>query len=190
VDTTGLTRRQLLSSGGVMLGYVVLSRNLPPRTPLPEDSEKVVAGVVENVESPRILKVRSFRKKPVSIQFSDDATFWRGRSGRVAGLDAFIPGDEVVAEGQLVADGFAATTLMSLYRAIEGRIVQQQGNNLQTSSGAVRLTPDTTLLRGDGFVSKSLDELAVGDYIVGDAWHDPLTDDLIVMRIGAREAGV
>jgi len=191
VGTHGLTRRQWLkgTSGAVLAGYVALSRDLSSAAPLAGDQEEVAAGVVERIEPPNILKIRGFREGPVSISFSDDAAFWRGHSGRVAGLDVFILGDEVVAEGQWTASGFAATTLMSMYRLIEGRVVHRKDNRLQTTGGIVQLTSDTVLLDGDGFVDKTLDGLAVGDDIVAEVWRDPSTRDLVALRIGVRKAG-
>lgn len=186
MDANRLTRRQFLSASGAMLGYVAFTKMSSPGMLRADGSEEILAGVIEQVQSPRILKVHSFMNQSILIRFSDDAAFSRGYSGRVAGINDFVPGDEIVAEGQMESGGYIGTTLVSLYRAFEGRIVQQRGTSFQTSSGIIRLASQTSLLQGEGFVTKSLAELAVGDYVAGLAWHDPLSDDLIVLRIGVR----
>lgn len=183
-----LTRRHLLISAGAAVGSFVVLRVVDVRKVSSAPGEITLIGVVERVDSPRALNVRT-TAGPGVIRFSDDAIFWRGRSGRVTGLAAFVTGDEVVAEGQWATNVFTAATLMSLYRFIEGRITQRQGDRLQTTGGAVQLMPDTVLLGGHGFMGKPLAQLAAGDDIVADAWRDPTTGNLVALRMGVRMAG-
>jgi hypothetical protein len=153
----------------------------------PRARKIALIGVVERIDSPRVLNVHS-RAGPGVIRFSDDATFFRGHSKRVTGLAAFMPGDEVVAEGEWVADGFAATSLLSTYRFVEGRIVRRQGMRLETTDATIQLIPDTKILQDHGFISKPLAQVGVGDEIVADVWRDPSTGQFLALRLGVRES--
>jgi hypothetical protein len=103
----------------------------------------VVVGAIERIEPTGKLHVHSKEGRAI-IRFSADATFIRGHQ-LVAGLDAFMPGDEVVAEGQWTADVFVATVLETLRRVTEGRIVHRQGEQIETTGGSIRLRGHLTI---------------------------------------------
>lgn len=110
------------------------------------------------------------------------------RTGGAAGLAAFAPGDEIIAEGQWGADGFAARALATLYRPIEGRLTGRQGDRLQTTAGVVLLTPTTRPVADDRLTDKPLAQLAVGDEIAALTWRDPASGDLDACLLGVKKA--
>lgn len=193
MDIHRLTRRQLLKVTIAGLVSYVLPKpddasaqghpDLSPSvTSLASNQPDVVAGVIERIQLPRALNIRTV-KGPAAIQFSDDAAFWHSNMGRVQGIAAFAPGEEVVAEGHWMTDAFAATALMSMCRLTEGHIIRRQENRLYTTSGIVRLTSDTRPEATAEGVAKPLTELTTGDEIIALVWVDPDTGDRVALKI-------
>lgn len=186
-----LTRRQMLktSAGAAIAGYIAARATdaHAEQAYSTVDGQDVVVGVVERVESPRTLSVRR-KEGRLIVRFSDDAFFSRGDLGIVADCSAFVRRDEIIAEGHQVDGAFSATVLMTMYRAIEGRILDRQDNRLQTTSGIVQLTSDTELLDGDEFMNKPLTQLTVGDDIWTDGWRDPSVGQFVALRVGVKKA--
>lgn len=151
----------------------------------------MLLGIVDQVLPPTTLILPETFTRPdlvgrTVVEFSPSAEFWRGRFGRVAELDAFIPNDQIVAEGEWIVDAFAARKLLTYCHLIEGSVVQRAGDRIQTTSGTIQLVSDTFPIKGPGFVSKPLAEIGAGDPLWVEAWDDPVTQDLVALRIGVR----
>jgi hypothetical protein len=180
-----ISRRQVLGAGATLAGLALVSPSLTSETL--GAGEDVLIGVVERVESPSTLLVTS-SGNPAVIKLADAAVLSHGPSGLVAGLGAFIPREEVVAEGQWIDGAFIATALMTRYRLVEGTIVRRHGNRLETTAGDVLLAPYTVPESAPDFTAKPLNHLRVGDTIWADGWHDPTISNFVALRIGVRSA--
>jgi hypothetical protein len=183
VDRRAVSRRQLLKSVGVTVGGVALAGI--PSPGLADDLDKIVIGAAESIDADGTLTVRTTRAR-VGIRFTDDATFLRGYTGRVQGLDQFVAGDEIVARGEWIGRTFRATSLTSLYRLIESRILRRSGNQLDTSAGILELLDITSPAEGYLYTPKPLALLSEGDSIGALAWRDPRRGHHIALRIGVR----
>lgn len=73
-----------------------------------------------------------------------------------------------------------------MLRLVEEPILDRNGDKLQTVNGTVRLEPYTSTESFYDYVGKPVDEIAVGDYVYGQAWRDPSTDDLVALGISVK----
>lgn len=185
-----LTRRELLKKGtGVALlsylglRYSTTDADQPQASPVTE--QQIVFGVVERVSSNTSINIRN-RDGRVSIQPAQDAIFSRGDRGLVPDLSLYVRRDEVIAEGTWATGSFVATLLMTLYRVVEGHIVERQGDLIKTTAGNIRLTSVTTPIHGDQILPKPLDQLNVGDHVWAEGWRDPAIGQFAALRIGVR----
>lgn len=195
MGTPKFTRRHLLrGAGAVAVGTVLL--RVDEGTPLhphavgaagaaPGGGVTVLAGRVERIAPEGVIQVRG-RDGLKTIRPADTATFRRGHAQPATGRATFVPGDEVTAEGQWAADVFVASVLMTMFRPLEGRITGRHGDRLETTTGTLRIAPDSLSLAESALTAKPLAQLAVGDYLVGSAWRDGIEGVLTAARIGVR----
>ena len=192
MDNHKLSRRQFLKATGAMIAVAsaIFLWDRPWAYGIADqivelDEDQIVYGTIENIDSSGVVYLNS-QESMVSVQFSSDSIFSRGNLGHVRGVNDFVIGDQVVAEGEWNGDVFQANALMSIYLAIEGTILTRTNNHLETSAGTLLLTPETRASRGNAFVEKPLDDLATGDEIGAMVWREPGVGDFIVLRIGVR----
>jgi hypothetical protein len=187
------TRRQTIISGGAAIGALALLQLSDIGAAALQDATipaPILPGVIERIDYPDIIHLRNSAGSAV-IRLVPGAGLRRGYMGRTAELAAFPSDDEVVAEGLWEGDTFVATSLMSLYHTIFGRIVGRRGNRLQID-GPLRelvLMPESTAAGMYGVAVKRPEQLAVGDDVVGWAWREPSSGAFLVARIGLWRAG-
>ena len=194
VNGQKLTRRQMLKAVGATIiggGSVAVFNKSVTAEP---ESEEVpfVTGTLIRSEPPDLLHLSSLDpNQPASqttiVKVPDTATVSRGLQGIVSDTRTFMPGDKVVVEGEWRDGIFMATTLMSLYYSIEGKIIERKQERLETTAGAILLTPDTEPAAAAGYEAEPLDELAVGDEIAALAWIDPTNNTYVATKVGTRE---
>ena len=181
-----LSRRQLLVGGAAALGGL---SGLP--TARAADGAEGTAdvrlfGVMQQSDLPRALRMRSDGTK--IVEFVDDALFWKG-TGLVTS-DAFEVGDEVVATGQWREPGtFLAKRLEPAYRELRGRVVSRKGSELVLSGGGRVVLGRYAVPWGRwDAAEKRLDEIGVGDELVGTALWNPRLQGLEAVRVGIKAA--
>jgi len=186
-----LTRRRLLLGAGVAIAGTILpwdravfdSRSAAAASVPPHDQVPTLAGTITRIDPVGRIVLRNVDGTRI-VTFSVATTFVRARVGPVAGAGNFMIGEEVVAEGRYSTDSFVATRLVTMYRALNARVVQQRGDHVQTSAGTIRLFPDTLALDHERFTGKPLPQLTSGEGISGLTWLDPATGDLAAFMIG------
>jgi len=187
-----LTRRRLLKRVGVVVvgtallqlsGRSTSGAHRVDAASSPPIVRSTVTGAIDRVEPFGVLHVRGVDGAYV-IKTTNTTILYLGRTGHEVAFSAFVPGDEIVAEGQLASDGFIATTVMSLYRSVRGSITQRQGNRLQTTAGTVRLLSDTRALAADRLTGKALPQLMIGEEITALTWRDPTSSDFVAWMLG------
>jgi hypothetical protein len=157
----------------------------------PADEETpLVVGTLERLEPPDLLHVSVVPGQPTAetaiVKVPNTASVSRGLQGVVHGIEAFVPGDKVVAEGEWEGEVFVATTLMSLYYFIEGEIVERKKERLVTTAGVILLTPESEKAAAAGYEAVPLDELDAGDEIAALVWSDPARNTYLAAKVGAR----
>lgn len=187
-----LTRRQMLKAVGATIvgggSATMFSKSLAAE---PADEETpLVVGTLERLEPPDLLYVSVAPGQPTArtaiVKVPNTASVSRGLQGVVHGIEAFVPGDKVVAEGEWKGEVFAATTLMSLYYFIEGEIIERKEERLVTTAGVILLTPESEKAAAAGYEAVPLDELDAGDEIAALVWSDPTRNTYLAAKVGAR----
>lgn len=176
-----LDRRQLLVGGAAALGGIAASDIAGAATTRALDESTRLFGVIEEVDLPRAIVLRSNGRK--DVRFTGDAVFWKW-TWRVE-ADAFGVGDEVVAVGEWRGDHFSARRLESAYRDLRGRVLRRRGNQLTLSqTGEVQFSDKTVPWGRLSSRPKPLDEIKVGDELLGTALWDPAVRALVATRVG------
>jgi hypothetical protein len=193
VSKTALTRRRWLKrvAGVATVGSLSLGT-----TAAHADTTDEVTTIVGKIDRilPQQQLVLQHAQGRTHIKLSDTAVLSRGCAGRVAALAAFVAGEEIAVEGHWHGKQFLATSIMSVYGFIEGRIIQRQGDWLQTTAGALQLRAETRPRGGVGedhddvYIPKALDQLSVGDEIAAMVWNDPVAGTRVAVQIGVRGA--
>lgn len=186
-----LTRRQMLKAAGATIiggGAAIFAKSLAAESA--GEEAPLVVGTLERIEPPDLLHVSTdpaqSPAKTTLVKAPDTATFSRGLQGVVNDVDAFVPGDKVVAEGEWEDGLFVATALMSLYYSIEGEIIERDQERLETTAGTILLTPESEKAAAAGYEAISLDELAAGDEIAALVWNDPTINTYLAAKVGTR----
>jgi hypothetical protein len=143
-------------------------------------SATVVTGVVEKVDPPARVFLRT-GKATTRVDFSNDALFWHDEATDLAD---FAVGEEVVAEGAwTAADVFEGQSLINLYREVNGEVTGRQGDRLETTSGAIRVTKVTRRQSDQALTTISSTDVALGDQISALGRVDPTSGDLVALRL-------
>jgi len=110
----------------------------------------------------------------VDVRLGADAVITRGHFGPVADLTAFSPGEPVVAAGVWSGSMFVASMFQSLYRAMQGEVIQDDGfESVMTSAGHLKVPPEVrtrdgvarTLQAGDRFFAEIWSDTANGESV-------------------------
>jgi hypothetical protein len=152
MDRRLLNRRHfLIGAGGAVSGLTLTeaafgttSVNLEP--PFSAGVNSFCFGVVERIEPPRLYLLGD--DGPKTIEFQDGAVFQRDH---VVGLADFLPGDEVVVEGEWMSGIFAGTALTTVLSIREGAIIAVAADRVVTSGGTVSITSDTRYFARDAW---------------------------------------
>ena len=189
-----LTRRQVLKAVGATVVGGGSAAIFGKRLSAEPGSEEVpfVSGTLVKVKPPDLLYLSSAdpnqTTQTIIVKVLPTTTVSRGLQGIVGSIDVFMPGDKVVAEGEWGNGVFVTTVLMSLYYYIEGKIIKRKQERLETTVGAVLLTPGTEpAAAAAGYETEPLDELAAGDEIAALAWNDPTNNTYVAAKVGTRE---
>jgi hypothetical protein len=177
------------SAGAAAIGYVAVrsdsvssAPSAHPSEAAPADELPGVGGKIERLELPATLII-SNPNGPVTVRLAPDARLSRGH-GPVALLSAFVPGDQVFAEGHWDGPTFTATAVSSIYHFITDHVVARRGNQLQTTTDLLYLAPATIPARGPNSEKKPLVEIRTGDHIEALTWTDPVINRRWVAMIG------
>lgn len=174
-----LSRRQfVIGAGAVISGFGILQAMSGEQ----QQSDTAVAGIVERVEAPDLLRIRQYDGRALLVRFSDSALFLR--RVELTSLTSFVTGDEVVAEGSWDDERFVADRLSTLFRPVEGHILAREGDRIETTSGFVYLAVDTVIWDTPQLAPKALAELTDGDHIYALSSRDPSGSRLIAAQIG------
>jgi len=182
VSDQKLTRRQMLKlTGATIIGggsAAIFDKNLAAER---EGKEMpFVIGTLERFELPDLLYLTvatdsdQITAQTIIVKVLESTTISRGVQGIVGDIEAFVSGDQIVAEGEWHDGVFVAVTLMSLYHSIEGEIINRKQERLETTSGIILLTPDTKAAATEGYKAESLDDLSNGTEIAALVWNDPV----------------
>lgn len=140
-----------------------------------------LCGVIQRTDFPRSIVIRSNGRK--DVRFSDDPVFWKW-TWRV-NSEAFTVGDEVVAIGHWEDGFFSAARLECAYRDLRGKVLVREGNALTLSqTGAILFTDKTVAWGRLSSRPKPLDEISVGDDLLGTAIWEPLIGSAVAVRVG------
>jgi len=189
------SRRQFLKisslffagTGVALLSDRALAHGKFPGEEMVEDHEdQFVAGTIAQIDPSGFVYVQS-PEKTIPVYFTNDAFFSRGKQGVVSGVNDYIPGDKVVAEGAWEGEIFRAHTFMSIYQLVEGTVTARTKDSLETTGGTLFLTPETKPANGNVYEEKPLSEIAIGDEVGALAWQEPGETEFIALRIGVAE---
>lgn len=188
------TRRDFLRTSGLAAGALIAlsavdgvfvegaSASAPAAqtagAPLP-----LVVGVIEGVASPNTLRIRSRGAGPVMVRVASGALVRRGIHGSDKRLDAFRPGDAVVAEGVWADSAFMAHAVESAFQVIAGTVQRRSGAGITVADRQLVLRDETTIFTGYGFADTTLAAIGVGDEVVIATWYDPVTASTVAARI-------
>lgn len=177
-----LDRRQLLTGGAVALGGLSGSGLGYAAGPTALDDPKRLFGVIQDLDFlRRAIYLRSDGRK--EVHFTGDVVFWKWT--RRVESDAFGVGDEVVARGEWRGSQFLAWRLESAYRDLRGRVLRRRDSELTLSgTGSVLFTENTVPWGRLSSRRKPLDEIEVGDDLLGTALWDPILKQLAAVRVG------
>jgi hypothetical protein len=177
----GLSRRSLLlGAGGAAAGLAGIHA---PAVAGRVSSGEVVAGRLARVAIPDEAEIDA-SDGAVRVVFARSATFWRDRPAQLA---AFVPGDEVVAEGRWAGAVFEADHLVTMFRPVDGRVVALANGRLVTTGGAVRLTPDTRVLTAEASTPVLAGAISEGDEVSVLARREPATGALVAVAVVRSE---
>jgi hypothetical protein len=132
-----LSRRRFVHLGISAAAAAAVFDRAPTASAAPPSGEHVVAGHFITAEAPHIAVI-SLVDSPRNMRVTLDTTAFvaHGADGVVDSLDLFVPGEEIVASGDLFADGLLALDFQSIYTATTGIIERNgQGYVLVTASG-------------------------------------------------------
>lgn len=191
---TPVTRRDFLRTSGMAAGALIALSTVdrvmaqsaptpPPTAPPGAPPLPLVVGVVEGLDQPGTLRVRSRQAGLLPVRVATNALILRGVRGADRRLDAFRPGDAVVAEGNWAGTTFTAHTIESAFRVLAGAVQQRHGDTLTVTGEHVVLRGETLIFTGYGFLDTTLEALAVGDEVVLAAWYDPDAAVTVVARV-------
>ncbi|MDQ3381496.1 MAG: hypothetical protein M3546_14470 [Actinomycetota bacterium] len=178
-----LNRRQLLTGGAVALGGLSSSGlGYSAAPPSPDDGATSLFGVIQDLDfARRTIYLRSDGRK--EVRFTGDAVFWKWT--RRVENDAFGVGDEVVARGEWRGTHFLARRLEPAYRDLRGSVLRRRDSQLTLSgTGPVLFTENTVPWGRLSSRPKPLDEIEVGDELLGTAVWDPMLKQLAAVRVG------
>lgn len=150
-----------------------------------DDGVDLLPGVVTEVDptgAQRQIRLRT-ADGARDVHLDDSASLWRDYE---TDLTAFVPGDEVMAEGAWSDSFFVATRIESMLRVLDGRITNIEDDMLQTTAGAVSTSSRTRPHTGADLTGVPIPELRVGDDISVNGRADPQTGALVALRIGVR----
>jgi hypothetical protein len=137
-----------------------------------------VVGSIKDIRLPAELTVqdsdatRIVRLHPKTIVTRDG----------VAGLSDFSIGEEVAAEGSWSGDALIADSLATLYRVLDGVVLEANNDQVVTTAGRVWLVPHTRF-ETDGTLKPADPELRVGRALVFMGRRDPASGELIALRV-------
>lgn len=175
-DTERLSRRELLRRG--VLGTTAMATASIATKAIAEESQPVIAGVIDRVEPPNTVVLRR-SDGPSIVTFGSDATFWRDEPAR---LEDFVPGDEVAVEGNGPSNAFAGSHMTTTARLVETVVDRRDGLRLFTAAGQIEIIPQTELLANHR--SKPLEQIGRQDRVIAICRIDPSSSNLIALRLG------
>lgn len=179
-----VTRRELLKDLGIGAGVTWAATTGVGVAATSDTDVEIVGGILEAIESPATVRIQDPERGSVSVQFTDDATFWRDHPTTI---DGFVIGDEVTVEGDWVGDAaFSGTHMVTTFRMLEGRVTSRSGNRLATEAGDVTLTDHTAGRGGPDMHAKAPGDIHPGDYVIALGRIDPSTDEFVAVEIGVR----
>lgn len=144
---------------------------------IPDD---LMTGVVEAVTGPRSATVSIHGRGSAHVALAQDAFIDQGfveaTSGHsaVSDLTSFYPGEKVAIRAHQSGRTLTSTEFQSIYQEMRGVVVSDDGDELQTSSGAVRLP---TRVREN----MGLSRLHGREHFSASVWINPATDEAIAV---------
>lgn len=173
-------------TGATLLLDRALAHGEFPDEMLEADEDEIVVGTIVLIDASGLVNIQG-PEKTIQVYFTDDAFFSRGKHGVVSGVNDYVLGDKVVADGVWEGEIFRAHTLMSIYQLVEGTVTARTEDSLITTGGTLLLVPETKPTKGYIYTEKSLSQIAVGDDIGALTWQEPETNDYFTLRIGVAE---
>lgn len=175
-----ISRRTAIRGAALGAGALVTSPLLPPVLSAP-NTDPLVAGVLESVQSERLATIRT-SEGPIQVALAEDCTIWRDRE---ASLADFRPNDEIVATGHWQDSDFSASVFMSMLRLLDGRVRARRGNVLELDTGAVLITEETS---PEDRKDKAIREIRRGDWIQARGRYDAPSQQLVAIAISALDS--
>lgn len=189
MDSSRLTRRQLLKGAGVGVGAAVVGTTLPPASvDAEEDVPQLLGEIVEVVAPARTIllsRIGTDSQGPTVVKFTDNAEFWRDGEEP---LDAFQRDDAVAIEGEWVGPLFQGTAMKPIFVSIDDLVDRIEGARLFVEGFVITLGAHTVAEDGNGYSAKPLSQIRGGDHIVAQARRDPESGELVAFTIGVRGA--
>jgi hypothetical protein len=186
IGQTRLNRRQFVIGTGATLTAIAVA--VPTVAASANDvTGDVIPGVIERIDPPDALYLRRLGdgSAPPVVEFESDASFWR--AGLPVSLSSYVIGDEVVVRGQSTRGRFLANYMCTMYRKIEGEVLERDGGDLRIDGAEVDVAPSTLPWNGPRLIAKPVSSLSSGDHIVALCRRDPTTGELIAAQVGIRK---
>lgn len=163
-----LTRREILVGGVILAEWIAIPHSTHANS---QPDPPIVAGIVDRVDPSNNLTVLSHSGEKWNVRLIE-TTMCR-RHGDLAEPTAFIPGDEVVAEGRWASGTLIANSCDTLYHTIEGQVLQVEAHQVETTDGTFSLTRETQPWSRENEYTRPLTDLVVGEEIMSLVWRDP-----------------
>lgn len=176
-----LSRRNLLlGAGGAVAGFAGIHA---PALAGRVSRGEVIAGSIASLSFPDKAEIDA-SDGTARVVFPRTATFWRDHPAQ---LVDFLPGDEVVAEGHWAVGRFEAEYLISMFRPVDGQVVEMTKDQLVTTGGVVRLTRDTRIHSGEASTPARAATIRAGEEVAILARRDSQTNTLVAVAIVRSE---
>lgn len=196
------TRRGLLAAGSG--GFIALAgeRLLGPASAFAAaDAEEEillgpsVTGTLQQVESPDRLVFGEFQLDLAAqpelvdgalvVGVTPETILYRGSKVE---LQAFQPGDKLIAYVKETGDGLVAIAVEPTYESVEATVVAKEGTTLDTTGGTVVVDDDTIFVAAaaGALSAPSVTAIEPGFRIFATCRVDPSSGDYIAANIAAR----
>ncbi|HEX6701331.1 MAG TPA: hypothetical protein VF101_11425 [Gaiellaceae bacterium] len=149
-----------------------------PFSPNPPD---VVAGFLQSADVGRRTAVlQTAEQGRINVAFTNDALLWRDHR---VGLNAFTPGEELVAEGTWADGVFSAFSLITIYQSLYATVTGVSGDRVFTSGGTLRFVPETRHQHGDELLPARAAEARLATQVGAIVRYVPRDREYVVLRV-------
>jgi hypothetical protein len=155
----------------------------PPvtRVPFSPNPPDVVAGFLQSADpGSRTAVLQTAEQGRIDVAFTNDALLWRDHR---VGLNAFTPGEELVAEGSWSNGVFSAYSLITIYQSLYATVTGFSGDRVFTSGGTLRFVPETRHQDGEELLPVRAADARLATKIGTIVRYVPRDREYVVLRV-------